>query len=687
MKFPSSLGLLACAAALACAATAQTASAQTVLDYAGKWTFDDCSTANSLRDTSGNNATAVRGSSVACVADREGRASGGVQLLVSQPGNGTAASIVNIANTAAFRLSTHMAASMWIKPGNVPEGAILTKSWTSSTGVARKTFQLAIVKDTAGVSRLKFSLWVADEGATTPIALSIQSPAGISPAVWTQVGASFDPENGMQLFINGKLVTGSTALSAQIFDAPVGTASAMWIGGGAPQQTVGYTGAVDDVWISKGSCADLQSGVTADASKELMITKPAVVDDPVRTVGKGAWTFGRLMEQMVPANAADPQLTVNAAADMVENMFKTFINDQVINKQTIKKREEFGFPNVNALVLNSWPRLSNGKLDLAKSPLRLLAIVNRMDLRSLTRGDAGEGRFVYGVLNPDGTPSQFTIILEYRLPAKTAADTRIWARDWHALRTQTLGSAAYNTALQAITDRFTTRGAFPARANGSAIGQVRTNERAMSGVWELRQFELGLNGTASTLIPSPVAMTPAETFKNLEGIVGNFINENAAAIQAFTHTVPLAPKINGVQLSFFQGGSSLVGNTPWNGEDIQAPTSLLRHIFALNTCNGCHSSETGTTFLHISPRAAGTESVLSGFLKSINNVRDPVDNVTLRSFNDLQRRQVDMNTRLLTCPAPGALTPLTGARTASTTLKTVAPAPQTSLTEGIGRVH
>src|SRR5690606_1467546 len=129
--------------------------------------------------------------------------------------------------------------------------------------------------------------------------------------------------------------------------------------------TVGYTGVVDDVWVSKGACTDLQSARTASTPNELMITHLNVVNDPVRTVGKGAWTFGRLMEQMVPLDPANPQANVHAAADMVERMFQSFGTDQVINKQTVKARG--GQAAINSLVLNSWPRLANGKLDLSKS--------------------------------------------------------------------------------------------------------------------------------------------------------------------------------------------------------------------------------------------------------------------------------------------------------------------------------
>src|SRR5690606_42013347 len=66
----------------------------------------------------------------------------------------------------------------------------------------------------------------------------------------------------------------------------------------------------------RSSDLDLQSTRTASTPNELMITILGVVNDPVRTVGKGAWAFGRLMEQMVPLDPANPQANIHAAAWM-----------------------------------------------------------------------------------------------------------------------------------------------------------------------------------------------------------------------------------------------------------------------------------------------------------------------------------------------------------------------------------
>ena len=86
--------------------------------------------------------------------------------------------------------------------------------------------------------------------------------------------------------------------------------------------------------------------------------------------------------------------------------------------------ERRGAPSFASVVTDAWPKTADGHIDLTRAPLRLLAIVNRMDLRDLSKGSAGEGRFVFGVLDGNGNPLEFTLILEYRLPGTTDADVK-----------------------------------------------------------------------------------------------------------------------------------------------------------------------------------------------------------------------------------------------------------------------
>lgn len=373
-------------------------------------------------------------------------------------------------------------------------------------------------------------------------------------------------------------------------------------------------------------------------SKELMIRHLAVVNDPVRTTwtgsltnpNDGAWHFGRLMTQMAPPGAN--------ASDFVNNFLRQFATNRTINGQVVAGR-----PAINA-ILNAWPKVG-GKLDLTRPPLRLLAIVNRMDLRNLAQGRAGEGRFVFGVLDAAGNPQQFTIILEYNLPATTQAQLTAWANQWHDLGALNASSAAYRTALQAITDRFTRRNAQPARPNGSAISQVRTNEIALAFPWELREFRLN---AAGALVEVTTALTPRDTLDGTTAL-RDFINQNTATILNQRHAVPLtfagAP---------FRAASSQNNIDFWNAPGITNPNA--RHLFSLNTCDGCHGAETSTGFLQIQPRVANQVAGLSGFLTGID-VADPVTG-TNRRFNDLGRRATDL--RSLVCAPVTALTASSG---------------------------
>jgi hypothetical protein len=377
------------------------------------------------------------------------------------------------------------------------------------------------------------------------------------------------------------------------------------------------------------SAAEALCAVT---QQELFITDLSVVEDANRTTWvndpntdpkAAAWTFGRLMQQMAGAN--DP-------SDFTEKLFSSWLKDQTVNSFLVPKRTQ-----MKTLVLDPWPRLGNGKLDLTKAPLRLLAIVNRMDLRKLSQGNAGEGRFVFGVLGPGSLPMQFTVILEYKLPAASKADVLQWANDWHALGSLAFPSAAYNNALQKLTDRFAGAGAAPSQPNGSAISQVRSNEIALAGPWELREFHLNSNGQ---LVPATVANNPDRGFNN-SATLATFINTNAAALIAGTKNIPLS--FNGAA---FRGGAETNNIDFWNAPGVL--DNNARFALSANTCDGCHGRETNTFgFLHVAPRTPGAKSTLSGFLTGINNVSDPVDG-TLRSFNDIARRSTDLAT--LVCP-------------------------------------
>lgn len=381
-----------------------------------------------------------------------------------------------------------------------------------------------------------------------------------------------------------------------------------------------------------------------DPERELLVHDVAVVNDPARTFDPctgagtplGPWTFGFLMQQMAnqPATGIDP-------AVFVRRWLKNWEANQTINGFPVAQRL-----NIQTQIINPWPKLPDGRLDLAHAPFRLLAIVNRIDLRQnliYGGGSAGELRFVFGVVNlnqclsnPNAGVLQFTTIFEYGVKKKNCPALHAYAKQWHDLGSLVLGSPAYNAALQAITDPVVKAGADPAKPNGSALNQLRTNEIALAAPWELREFNIVASGQLAEVT---VKQTPDLSLNN-QPVVRDFINVNEAAILAGTHVVPLDFPSG----TPFLGGSAL---TPfglfWNGP--AAINNLeARHLFSLATCNGCHAGETNTVFTHVKPRPPGAPAALSDFLTGLNQpTPNPVPPPADHTFNDLGRRAQDLD--------------------------------------------
>ncbi|MCR6699814.1 MAG: hypothetical protein NVV68_00950 [Dokdonella sp.] len=405
------------------------------------------------------------------------------------------------------------------------------------------------------------------------------------------------------------------------------------------------------------------------AERSLMVVHPLVVEDPTRTFDActnagnptGVWTFAHLMSEMAnqPLTGIDP-------ADFVEDWLKSWVNTAFVNSFEITERDLI----INS-VINPWPRDGSGRLKLEQSPMRLLAIVNRVDLRKNAvygGGSAGEGRFVFGIMRrlPGGGCAlmRSTVILEYGVPIRGCTAVQDYGTQWHALDGLPLGSPAYNAALEDITVQFTKANAAPGKPNGSAINQIRTNENALDPLWELREF--GLDGSSHLLVLKSTEMTPHRPTYNpfpaphTTTLLADFINTNEAAILAGTYTVP----DTFLGQPFLTGSSLNPSTSPsfvWKHPGVS--NNEARHLFSLNTCDSCHGGETGTTtFLHVEPRSMGSQAGLSRFLTGSPGsvaspgtftMPDPVSGVP-RTFGDLLHREADLDALVsMSCPSGG----------------------------------
>lgn len=412
------------------------------------------------------------------------------------------------------------------------------------------------------------------------------------------------------------------------------------------------------------------------AERVLMIRDVGVVTDPARTIDpctglgnpNGVWTFGHLMTEMAnqTATGIDPSL-------FTESWLQNWVNNQTINSFPVPSRLQM------QAIINQWRNASGGgRLDPVKAPLRLLAVSNRLDLRRTTGGggsystnlsgnflDAGEARFIFGfvlppgwqlqggysgtnapVINPNGCQAlPFSVIFEYRVPKCHCEAVVDWAKSWIDLNNYVPGTAAYNSRLELLTEQFVTANANPTRSNGSAIGQIRTNEIALQGPWQLREFQL-TQFPWSLLNETTTADTPDDSFNNGPVFDNWVLTQIAPALPGPPWDQPVPP----VPL-FFAGGNFLGARpeAPFPGFFWNAPAVIggnlqqnwARHRASLNSCNGCHAGETSTPFVHVDPSSPVLPATLSGFLTGIT-VPDPAFGTPLRTFNDLVRREIDI---------------------------------------------
>ncbi len=253
-------------------------------------------------------------------------------------------------------------------------------------------------------------------------------------------------------------------------------------------------------------------------------------------------------------------------------------------------------------------------------PFRLLAIVNRPDLRRVPKssdastGSAGQGRFVFGVLDAARAPLPFTVIFEYMVPISGVSDIQSYAAKWHKLGTLSFGSKL-NEKLHEQTLAFTKWNVAPNRNNGSALLQIRTNEVTLANpgsdpsssrglMWELREFVVGARGA---LVPEHVKQEPPIALSG-SALLGEWVLANSAAVQAGTYDVP-AVLPTGER--FLAASSFTPSGFSWQ---VPGASPELMQAFAINTCNGCHRASTSTSFLHVKNRAADAATVLSPWL-------------------------------------------------------------------------
>ncbi|MDE3249191.1 MAG: hypothetical protein KGO82_11050 [Bacteroidota bacterium] len=406
--------------------------------------------------------------------------------------------------------------------------------------------------------------------------------------------------------------------------------------------------------------------------RSLTVTDLSVVNDPTRTFNpctntgnpSGAWTFGTLMTDMAATSGIAP-------VDFVKKWLETWLVSQTVNSDVIAARA-----NMNN-IFSTWQTLSGGpgaQLDIKKAPFKLVAIVNRFDLRTgggaYGGGTAGEGRFVFAATgaNCGALLPGFLVIFEYGVNKRSCADIHAYAKEWVDLASLPFPSASYNDALQHITDQFAKAGTDPSKPNGSSLNQLRTNEVSLSSPWELREFNI--DPASHILVNVSTKREPQMTFNGALPVslgiptpanvieLGKFVNDPANMRDIINDKKDLPASI-ATSIPFIAGkahdpdpfGPGNVASFHWDAVSTPGTGHIdndtARFHISLNTCSGCHGGETQTVFKQIDP--ATSPATLSRFLTGdpafsgnpflvSDRANRPAGSPIQWPFNDLENR-------------------------------------------------
>jgi len=438
----------------------------------------------------------------------------------------------------------------------------------------------------------------------------------------------------------------------------------------------------------------------------LFVTDLGVVEDPTRTFNPctgagnptGVWTFTELMRQLAspnPSTIATDAQTVQFIKDFLFEWGPVTVNGDFIDPRSIA-----------SILNDWQTLSGSPTEILEHFPAKLTAIVNRSDLAGnhaygVTSG--GEGRFVFCLLDANCNARPMNFIFEYGIPIKTCTGFKSYVQQWWNLQFISIGSPLYNQALENITNSFTRTGSNPSKPNQSALNQLRTNEIALGSPWELREFILQPTPLISPFVGVPLVSTttklePQRKFNDKavpptvdEDDLAAFVNANTTDIILERHNVPLTFNgqdfLSGHALTFgFPLGTptppsnsgGFMDNTPHHWDASLPGTSGeifhddARHFFSINTCSGCHGGDTrcqannpsgsSQPFVHVGFVPFGQQAGLSSFLTGLgaddqvgDNDADPngqffltdaasrpVGNPTIRGFNDLERRGIEL---------------------------------------------
>jgi hypothetical protein len=258
---------------------------------------------------------------------------------------------------------------------------------------------------------------------------------------------------------------------------------------------------------------------------------------------------------------------------------------------------------------------------LASAPFQLLAISNRMEHAHLGSGrwSGAQIHFVYGLVpSNNAKPKNLTVILEFGLRDFLAADFAALAAEWGKL--STVADRAYSGQLQTALKR----SGFALDPSGrTSLLRVRSRIDHEVGPWRLSQLLLDPTSPDPSFhtkfAQAPLddqlvtdAARNAADYMLLWGRVQSSLTPPSSIPRGSPPSPPVPASIQAPSVIDHRG--SLTGMPIPQQACAGKDKTAVRDELAMQQCTWCHSTETNTTFQHVTNRPVKGASFLSGFL-------------------------------------------------------------------------
>jgi len=208
---------------------------------------------------------------------------------------------------------------------------------------------------------------------------------------------------------------------------------------------------------------------------------------------------------------------------------------------------------------------------------------------------AGELRLVYGLYIPEQGLRDLTWILEYDLPlTATYPNPKKWAEAIAELSRHPMG-----VSLAFAIDDLITEVLKSGEAN--RFRRLRINEQLFGMGWDMREFHW--DRETKNFIQVALKQEPDRSLNFGGSELFQWILEQPTHSQS-SEEFQVPAEMRGGRALVPEDGFRWFPNTEGDA---------FEH-FNRNTCSGCHSGATGTSFMHIEPREGDRESRISPFL-------------------------------------------------------------------------